>query len=100
MFLAIFIHDTHRIISVNDQGCVLFRCYHEALIDMDMIELLVDEDFRGLARLRLNMLQEHHELHPMRYKYRRCDGTAFWATAMSREIEGGFETTLEYEGEA
>jgi len=95
-----FIHDTHRIVLVNLAGCALFRCEADALVDLDMMELLVDPGFRGLARLRMTLLREHKQAPPIRYQYRRCDGTIFWASVTSRSLgEGLFESTLFYEGE-
>lgn len=96
-----FLHDTKNIIWANAAACALFRCDLEALVDLDMMELLVDEDFRGLARLRMSMLRDNKKVRPMSYMYRRCDGTAFRASVDSRNLGGGeYETVLTYEGEA
>jgi len=99
--LPSFVHDTRHILFVNAAGCALFRCTPEALVDLDMMELLIDDDFRGLARLRMSQLRDNREVKPMRYRYRRCDGSAFWATVNSGSLlDGTFRTTLIYEGEA
>jgi len=95
-----FIHDTWRIVDCNEAACTLFRCDKDALIDRDMMELIVSPDFRGLARLRMLMLRENRLLPPMKYKYLRCDGSKFWATVTTKILfDGNFETTLTYEYE-
>jgi PAS domain S-box-containing protein len=95
-----FIHDTRRIIAVNAAGCALFRCEECALIDLDMMELIADEDFRGLARLRMALLREHGHAPPIKHPFRRCGGSIFWASVLSRRLaDGTFETTVTYEYE-
>ena len=97
---AIFIHDTWHIIEVNQAACDLFRCDREALIDLDMMELLYSPDFRGLARLRMTMLRENKILPPIKYQFLRYDGSVFWATVLTNILfDGDFETTLNYEYE-
>ena len=95
-----FIHDTRRIISVNAAGCALFRCEAMALVDLDMMELIADEDLRGLARLRMKMLRERGHVPGFRYPFRRCGGSVFWASVTSRTLgDGTFETLVTYEYE-
>src|SRR5512136_1880988 len=95
-----FIHDTRRIVSVNPEGCALFRCDESALVDLDMMELVVHEDFKGLARLRMRVLRERRRIKPYQYLYRRCDGSMFWAAVVTVHLDGDqFETTLIYLGE-
>ena len=98
-----FIHDTRRILSVNDAGAALFRCEAVDLIDRDMMELLSDVNYRGLARLRMVMLREQWAAPPARfsYEYLRHDGSTFWARVESEPLgEGLFETVLIYERES
>lgn len=95
-----FIHDTRRIVYVNAEGCKLFRCDLEALVDLDMMQLIVNPDFRGLARLRMQMMREMRAMPSIKYKFLRCDGTKFWASVDTNPAENGlFETTLTYESE-
>jgi PAS domain S-box-containing protein len=100
---AIFIHDTRHIISANSAACVLFRCEEVALVDLDMMELIADPDLRGLARLRMRVIREQdiNQLRDIKYPFRRCDGTVFIGSVISRLLDdGNVETTVKYEGEA
>lgn len=95
-----FTHDTYHIIEVNQAACDLFRCDRDALIDLDIMDLLASADFRGLARLRMTVLREHKMLPPIKYQYLRCDGSVFWASVETRFLDDGdFETTLFYQDE-
>src|SRR5512137_1668310 len=97
-----FIHDTWRILDCNDAACALFRCEKDALIDLDMMHLVADPDFRGLARLRMVVMRDAKLLPPIKYKFYRFDGTVFWGEIADTKMlfDGNFETTLAYEGEA
>lgn len=99
---AKFVHDTRHIVDVNPAGCDLFRCNHDALVDLDMMTLIISPDFRGLARLRMQMFREMKMMPAIKYKFIRCDGTRFWATvhSVAHGSDGLFETTVVYEGEA
>ena len=98
---ALFVHDTRHIISVNQAACKLFRCDAVELVDLDMMELITNEDFRGLARLRMRMLREHGHAPKIKYPFRRCDGSMFWATVTSEKMSGEqFMTIVTYEYEA
>lgn len=95
-----FVHDTKRIVSVNAAGCELFRCPESALVDLDMMDLILHEDFKGLAKLRMVMMRTRKRLPPIRYYFLRCDGTAFYGAVTTEHLEDGtFETTVIYEGE-
>lgn len=99
--IARFIHDTHRIIAVDEAGAALFRCDPIALVDRDMLELIANDDMRGLARLRLSVMRERERLPDICYPFMRCDGTVFWAALSTRKTDDGhFETTLVYTDEA
>ena len=98
-----FVHNTHHILEVNDSACELFRCYRQDLLYLPMMRLIVNPDFRGLAKLRMVVMREHKRAAgPMRYKYRRFDGSRFWASVESKHLgdDNLFETVLVYEGEA
>lgn len=99
---AIFIHDTQRIISVNNAACRLFRSQRVALVDLDMLELIASHDMRGLAKLRMRILREGREL-PLpniQYPFLRGDGTVFWGSLKTRKLrDGTYETTVTYEFE-
>ncbi len=98
---ALFVHDTRRIVSVNAAGCELFRCEALALVDLDMMELIADADFRGLARLRMQMLRERGHIRDVALPFRRCDGSVFWANVTSQLLSDGlFETEVDYKFEA
>lgn len=98
---ARFVHDTHVIVEVDADGCGLFRCDAIALIDRDMIDLIATNDFRGLARLRMAVLRKNGNVPDVRYPFRRCDGSVFWAALTTRKLECDlFETLVHYESEA
>lgn len=98
---AIFIHDTKRVISVNDAACIMFRCEWLGLVDLDMIELIDSSDMKSLARLRLRvMLEKGPPLPNIRYPFLRCDGSVFWGSVFTRKIRSGeYETLIVYEYE-
>lgn len=98
---AIFIHDTRRIISVNDAACKLFRCERIALVDLDMLELIASEDMRWLAKLRMSVMRDRDPPLPnIKYPFRRCDGSIFWASVFTRLLsDSSYETTVVYEYE-
>ena len=94
---AQFVHDTRRIVAVNVLMCELFRCEPYQLVDLDMMELISNETFRGLARLRMVMLRERGTVPAFTYYFRRCDGTRFAAEVKSERLDDGdFRTTLFY----
>lgn len=96
---ARFVHDTRRIVSVNCAGCELFRCHESALIDLDMMSLIVSPDFRGLAKLRMQLMREMITMPGIKYKFQRCDGSHFWGTVTTQPLgDGLFETTVTDEG--
>jgi PAS domain S-box-containing protein len=99
--LPTFIHDTRRIVEVNEAGAELFRCDPVALVDQDMMDLIASDEMRGLARLRLRVMREQGHAPEIRYPFLRCDGSTFWASLSSRrlDVDGLFETVLIYEGE-
>lgn len=85
---------------MNQAACALFRCEESALVDLDMMELVVHEDFKGLARLRMRVLRDRKKIKPFKYQYKRCDGSHFWASVVTVHLDGDlFETTLIYLGE-
>lgn len=96
---AKFIHDTHRIVDVNCVGCELFRCHKSALVDLDMLDLIVSPDFKGLAKLRMRLMREMITIPHIKYKFVRCDGSHFWGTVDTTPLGNGlFETTVTDEG--
>lgn len=98
---AVFIHDTKRVISVNNAACEMFRCEWISLVDLDMIELINSADMKSLARLRLRvMLEKGPPLPNIKYPFLRCDGTTFWGSVFTRRLRSGeYETTVMYEYE-
>jgi PAS domain S-box-containing protein len=98
-----FVHDTKRILHVNEAACHLFRCEEIGLVDVNMLDLISDETLRGLAALRLSSMRELGKTpnYQIKYPFVRCDGTIFWASLSTRLIgDGCFKTTLIYESEA
>lgn len=93
--IAKFVHDTRHIVDVNQAGCDLFHCDKSALVDLDMISLIVSPDFRGLARLRMKLMREMIAMPGIKYKFQRCDGSHFWGTVSTVPLhDGTFETTV------
>lgn len=91
---AIFIHDTRLIVAVNDCACALFRCEREALIDLDMLDLVRGDEMKQLARLRMETLHEHGALKfTLDYEFIRCDGSAFCAYTETCAMGGGLYWT-------
>jgi PAS domain-containing protein len=100
---AIIIHDTHRIIGVSEGMCELFRCDAHTLIDLPLIDLLADPDWRGLARLRMQTMRTIGKLKPLEYTCLRFDGTEFVARIDTHPIvgeAGSYRTELTYLYEA
>jgi hypothetical protein len=89
-------HDTRIVIDVNEAGCALFRCEPLALVDLDMLELLVRESDKYLAAQRMMQMRLHGRITPFTYLFRRCDKTKFWAAVTSERAGQHFETTVIY----
>lgn len=95
---CVFVHDTKRIISVNEAAAELWRCETWQLVDRDLLDF-VPEGFRDLTRWNLySTRQGGGTLKKTRqYDFVRCDGTVFAAKVASRKLEdGNFETTVTY----
>lgn len=99
--IAVFVHDTKRVISVNDAACEMFRCEWLGLVDLDMLDLIAGSDMKYLAKLRLRvMLEKGPPLPNIKYPFLRCDGSIFWGSVYTRRIrEGEYETAVIYEYE-
>lgn len=94
---AIITHDTSRITAANQAACALFRCDDDYLIDRRIANGITNDDFKGLAALRLKMMREGGELPPQKLPFMRHDNTKFWAEVKTRPIgDGLFETVLTY----
>lgn len=96
--LAIFTHDTKRIIHANEAACELFRCEEWQLIDRDMLDF-VPEYLQDLTRFNLHTTQKGRGtlVKTRQYDFVRCDGTVFSAEVSSRQLDDGhIETTVTY----
>lgn len=82
--------------AVNEAACELFGCEPIALVDLDMMELLVRESDKYLAIQRMKQMRVHGEIVPFTYLFRRCDGSRFWATVTSERVGEHFETQVIY----
>lgn len=93
-----FIHDTLRIISVNQAGIELFRGDEIGMVDADLMDFLPEEeDRRWLVKLRLEQMRRNREMPPFVHVFRRCDGTLFHAAVVTDRLgQGQFETTVVY----
>lgn len=95
---AVFIHDTKRIIAVNDAACELFKCEAWQLIDRDMLELVPDE-YKDLTRLNLYTTRRGQGtvIKTRNYDFVRCDGSIFNADVDSFQLDDReFETTVTF----
>ena len=95
---AVFVHDTHRIISVNEAACELFRCEAWQLLDRDLLDL-VPEHLRDLTRMNLYTTRQGKGtlVKTRQYDFVRCDGNVFAADVSSRKLDDGhIETTVTY----
>ena len=93
---AVIRHNTYTIISANAAALALFRCESWQIIDQDMLWLICDPDFVGLAKMRLNSIRRR-DLNSQNLPLWRFDGTQFEATVQTRRISGKeFESTLVY----
>lgn len=98
---ARFVHDTRYIIDCNAAACEMFRCSRSQIIGLSVSALIVSEDFRGLAKLRMLQWRElKSPMQPFKYKCWRCDGSIFWVSTMTRQIDGGLFETVTREIEA
>lgn len=61
---ATLYHDTYRITGADEVAGEMFACEVETLIGLEIIALLVQDDFRGLGRLRMRMLREIGKVPP------------------------------------
>lgn len=98
---ARFVHDTRYLIDCNEEAVRMFRCNRAQLIGLSVSALIVNEEFQGLAKLRMLQWRElKNPMQPFKYKCWRCDGTVFWVSTMTRQLDGGlFETiTKEIDG--
>lgn len=94
-----FIHDTRRIISLNEAALELFRCEPIDMIDADLMEFLPnDADRRWLVNLRLGQMRKGGAMPPpFSHVFRRCDMSEFWAAVTTDRLpDGTFETTVLY----
>lgn len=99
--LARITHDTYRLAEANTATCILFRCEQDDLRDMDIVQLVADPDFQGLARGRLSVIRDKGWMPRQKLPLLRFDGTVFWAWVYTHRIESNdpdrqYETTFEY----
>ena len=93
---AVIRRNTYTIIGVNQAALDLFRCEPWQIIDQDMLWLICDPEFVGLAKLRLSAIRKR-DLKSQILPLWRFDGTKFEATVQTRRIsDKEFETTLLY----
>lgn len=89
-------HNTYTIISVNQAALGLFRCEPWQIVDQDMLWLICDPSFVGLAKMRLNVIRQR-ELNSQDLPLWRFDGTKFKAKVQTRRIsDKEFESTVTY----
>jgi PAS domain S-box-containing protein len=94
---ALIVHDTHRIIDVNEAACALFGQEREDLIDGDLMEGVSNGDMQFLTRLRMYLARMKGQTPRERIKFARLNGTIFWAWSQTRRRDDGtYETTLTY----
>lgn len=94
---AHFRHNTHTIIEADSNAYIMFRCEPVMLHDRSMLDLIADEDFKGLARWRLKHIREKGELSSQKLPLLRFDGSVFWGEVKTRRIdEHTFESTVTY----
>lgn len=85
-FLA---HDTIRVLYANEAACSLFRCDPMAFTARSVMDLIVGDDFRTLAKVHMQILREQGEAPDIEYPFLRCDLTVFWAMVTSGEFDNG-----------
>lgn len=94
---AKIIHDTRRIIDVDDAVCLLFGQERQDLIDQPLVSGVSGSDMQWLTELRLKTIRERGELPEQDLPFARLDGSVFWARAKTVKREDGlFETVLNY----
>lgn len=93
---ATILHNTYTIISVNQPALDLFRCEPWQIIDQDMLWLICDPSFVGLAKMRLKTIREH-DLNYQDLPLWRFDGTKFEGRVQTYRIsDKEFESTVIY----
>lgn len=95
---AVFIHDTQRIICVNDAARELFGCEQWEMVDRALLDF-VPEALKDLTKFNLYTTRQGHGTleKTRRYDFVRCDGSVFAAEVKSRQLDDGhFETTVTY----
>lgn len=85
----LLVHDTIRVLYANDQAGSLFRCGALALVDRYVLDLIVSDDFRTLAKIHMKILHEQGEAPAIEYPFVRCDATVFWAMTSSGKFDDG-----------
>lgn len=85
-FLA---HDTIRILYANEAACTLFHCDPLALASRSVLDLIVGDEFRTLARIHMQILSEQGEAPNIEYPFLRCNMSVFWAMTTSGQFDDG-----------
>jgi PAS domain S-box-containing protein len=86
---AALLHDSLIILDVTDAFCQLFRCDRDTAIGLSIFDLLIQQDFQGLGRLRMRLLRDMGRIPPVTYLFNRFDGSLFYGDATTEKIEDG-----------
>lgn len=85
-FLA---HDTIRILYANEAACALFHCEPLTLASRSVLDLIVGDEFRTLARIHMKILHEQGEAPNIEYPFIRFNMSVFWAMTTSGQFDDG-----------
>jgi PAS domain-containing protein len=99
--VTLLIHDTLLIVDCNDEACDLFCCDRDTLIGFSIFDLIYNEEFQGLGKLRMKSLRALGYVRPVEYVLQRFDGTLFCAHVTTDQIEvNRYKSTVFYKDEA
>lgn len=91
-------HDSIAISDADEKACILFRCTLGDLIGKRLVDFVVDEDFKGLSRLRAVVLRDKKKLPSLDYLLARADGSLFIGRvdSVADGEDGRYRTTVKW----
>lgn len=82
---SIIIHDTYIIVRADEEAHKLFAAQPDQLVGVKLLDLISDQDLKGLAALRMMVARrtEQSRLPNVDYIFKRFDGSLFYGHVMT-----------------